>query len=376
MKNIYLLLITLLTFHFNTLSQGCLPEGITFSTQQQIDNFQINYPGCTEIEGNVLINGENISDLNGLLVIKSIGNDLEIGECFNLSSLHGLDSLNLVGGDLRFWSNLTLTNLDGLNALTNIGERFFVYDSENLKNFIGLEALTSIGKGFEVEENKELESFIGLNSLDSIGLGLTILQNPKLEILYGLESLNHLNGLYIVKNNSLPNLDGLEVLESIGLNLSIYQNTSLQDLSGLENTNLSTIIEMHIVYNDLLSACGIQSLCNYLSNPNGYIEIDDNAPGCNSQEEVEESCPMGLIEKVIIGGVIQIFPNPAKKTISIESASQTKILEIKIFNQTGNLSIEENNPENKIDVSNLQPGLYFVEIKTEAGIVREKLIIQ
>ena len=33
----------------------CLPEGITFSTQAEIDNFQTNYPGCTEIEGDVVI---------------------------------------------------------------------------------------------------------------------------------------------------------------------------------------------------------------------------------------------------------------------------------------------------------------------------------
>ena len=33
----------------------CLPEGITFTTQEQIDNFQTNYPGCTEIEGDVYI---------------------------------------------------------------------------------------------------------------------------------------------------------------------------------------------------------------------------------------------------------------------------------------------------------------------------------
>ena len=33
------------------LSQPCLPEGITFTTQAQIDSFQTNYPVCSEIEG-------------------------------------------------------------------------------------------------------------------------------------------------------------------------------------------------------------------------------------------------------------------------------------------------------------------------------------
>jgi hypothetical protein len=36
-------------------SQSCLPEGIVFQTQGQIDSFQINFPGCIHIEGGVTI---------------------------------------------------------------------------------------------------------------------------------------------------------------------------------------------------------------------------------------------------------------------------------------------------------------------------------
>ncbi len=36
---------------------SCLPDGITFSTQAEIDSFQTNYPNCTEIHGDVGING-------------------------------------------------------------------------------------------------------------------------------------------------------------------------------------------------------------------------------------------------------------------------------------------------------------------------------
>ena len=50
----------------------CLPEGITFSTQEEIDNFQINYPYCTEIEGDVIIEGDEITNLDGLSVLNSI----------------------------------------------------------------------------------------------------------------------------------------------------------------------------------------------------------------------------------------------------------------------------------------------------------------
>ena len=60
--------------------QACLPDGITFSTQEQIDNFQTNYPNCSEIEGSVAISGDDITNLNGLNVLTSIGGDLMIGD--------------------------------------------------------------------------------------------------------------------------------------------------------------------------------------------------------------------------------------------------------------------------------------------------------
>jgi hypothetical protein len=59
--------------HFLIIAQtkdACLPEGITFTTQEQIDNFQANYPYCTEIEGDVIIGyylSSDISNLNGTL---------------------------------------------------------------------------------------------------------------------------------------------------------------------------------------------------------------------------------------------------------------------------------------------------------------------
>ena len=51
----------------------CLEEGITFSTQEQIDNFQTDYPYCTEIEGNVIIEGYDITNLDSLSVLNSVG---------------------------------------------------------------------------------------------------------------------------------------------------------------------------------------------------------------------------------------------------------------------------------------------------------------
>ena len=73
MKKLTILIFALLIIEVSAFAQPCLPGGITFSTQDQIDNFQTNYPNCTEIEGGVVIEGSDITNLDGLNVITSIG---------------------------------------------------------------------------------------------------------------------------------------------------------------------------------------------------------------------------------------------------------------------------------------------------------------
>jgi len=69
---------------------SCLPAGITFSTQAEINDFQTDHPTCIEIEGDVLINGTDINNLNGLSVLTSIGGDLTIRNT-SLVDLAGLE---------------------------------------------------------------------------------------------------------------------------------------------------------------------------------------------------------------------------------------------------------------------------------------------
>ena len=48
-------IILLLGLAINMMSQSCLPNGIHFKRQYQIDDFVTNFPNCTEIEGDVII---------------------------------------------------------------------------------------------------------------------------------------------------------------------------------------------------------------------------------------------------------------------------------------------------------------------------------
>ena len=374
---------------FNAVPTSCLPEGITFETQEEIDNFQANYPGCTEIEGDVTIGGYYISNLNGLNVLTSIGGTLQIGtyEPGNqlLTSLTGLENLIFVGGDLLIGGNgllggslnPNLTSLSGLESLTSIGGFLSIVHNDALTSFSGLESLTSIGGFLSIVYNEALTSFSGLESLTSIGGILKIWENYALFSLSGLESLTSIGGdLEIVGNYALTSLSGLESLTSIGGYLSICLNYALTSLSGLENIQANSIdYYLAITGNDVLYECDVQSICDYIAIPGAYVNINDNAPGCNSPEEVEEACLIS-VEETDVENQISLFPNPADKTISIGVKGGMEIEEVSISNHLGQVVLKEKPVNNFLDVSALQPGVYFLNIISGQSKIIRKLVIQ
>ncbi len=80
--------------------------------------------------------------------------------------------------------------------------------------------------------------------------------------------------------------------------------------------------------------------------------------------------------KELSNGQLNIFPNPATNTISITNPSGLKILCVTLYTHTGLKIISNKAPINTIDISDLEAGLYFVEIKTNEGDVRKKIIVQ
>ncbi|MBL7103682.1 MAG: T9SS type A sorting domain-containing protein [Bacteroidales bacterium] len=72
----------------------------------------------------------------------------------------------------------------------------------------------------------------------------------------------------------------------------------------------------------------------------------------------------------------QIFPNPAQDKLFIQSL--TKIYRIELFNNSGLTILTEkiNSDAYQLNVSHLDPGLYFLKLKTEQGLVLRKIVIE
>jgi hypothetical protein len=254
MKKFVLLFAILIICHLGSYSQNCIPEGITFERQSQIDSFKINHPGCTSIIGNLNISGPYITNLNGLNMLTSISGDLIIK---------------------IYWSDSYLNNLTGLDNLSSVGESLIINGNHRLISLTGLGKLKSIGGELLISYNEVLTNLSGLGSLTTVGGNITI-------------------GEWNYGNHSLASLDGLVGLTSIGGKLSIIDNIALTSLSGLEHIKAESVTGLTIIYNNSLSDCEIENICNFLASPNGTIEIHHNASGCNNVVEVANACGIKL----------------------------------------------------------------------------------
>jgi len=448
----------ILIFGFVSVSaQPCLPDGITFNTQAQIDSFQINHPNCTEIEGDVfIIGGYDITNLNGLTVLTSIGGYFRIRNNDALTSLTGLEGLTSIGGYLTIHNNSELTSLTGLEGVTSIGGWLGISGNDALSSLTGLEGVTSIGgwlgiggndalsslTGLEgmtsiegnlgIEENASLTSLIGLDNVTSIEGYLWIDNNDNLTSLSGLENIISIGGFAFIQINdaltsltglqgvtsiggdlsidgnfALNSLTGLDNLTSIGGYLRIYNNlaltsltaldnvtsiggilwicntAALTSLTGIDNIDANSISGLSIYGNFSLSNCEVESICAYLASPNGNMIIEDNKIGCNSPEEVQDSCEAHaiIIDKYLSIEACSVSPNPLTTSTTLSyTLNKPSTVTISIFNPQGQLieNIEQEQPkgEQKVqwNAEGLPAGIYYFRVQAGDKVGGGKMV--
>ena len=110
-KNIFSLLLIL---YISTLHSQCPGGSVYLNSQTDVDNFIIDYPSCTEINGNLQIYGSSNTD--------------------KISNLSGLTNIESITGLLSFNSFSTNININGLNNLKTTYEFSF----SGLQNGFGL----------------------------------------------------------------------------------------------------------------------------------------------------------------------------------------------------------------------------------------------
>ena len=272
-------------------TQPCFPDGLTLTSQVEIDSFQVNYPNCTEIEGNLILE-KFIENLDGLSHLTSIGGNLAIRWNGYLLSITGLSGLTSIGGSLSVHNNNFLTSLSGLENIDpeSISSINISYnpdltecDLQSLCDYL----LSPNGKvdifyndmgcnnpgeiasqcgntmpclpygnyhfwhQYEIDsfyyyfpECNNLEGTVLFHGDDILSLEPLIGLSSVSEYLYfewtkyllnfnGLDSLSYISGALLVDgNDAIENFEGLEKLTTVG-GIQIDRNSSLINFTGL-----------------------------------------------------------------------------------------------------------------------------------------------
>jgi hypothetical protein len=410
-------------------AQACLPDGITFGSQAEIDAFPANYPGCIEISGLTVIRGSDITKLDSLAQLTALGSGLSIAYNDSLVSLRGLDNIAFLGADLIIWQNPALINLSGLEQLTSINGDLSIWANPVLESLHGLDNVAAVSGLLEVSENGALKSLDGLGGLHSVAWDLHLVQNASLESLHGLDNLSTVNwfvkilgndaltslsgldaltyagALNIDSNPSLESLDGLgnlnalggfiriqhnDVLASlnglsnlvaIGGELSILNHMSLPSLSGLDNIDPQSIAYLNIAGNLSLSGCAVQSTCEYLAVPENPAVIFMNASNCADRATIIAACEaISIAPTVGAQPTILAFPNPVSQggELTLYLSSDTGERHgLRIYSATGQLLLSQpiQGVQHTVDMSTFPPGIYLFEVMGTASVWRERLVV-
>ncbi len=382
MKKIYSLLLILFAGDIvngqsNLPCIPCLPQGITFTTQSQIDSFQINYPNCTQVEGNLRISGNDITNLNGLSGLTSIGGNFFILSCHNLSSLTGLNNVNSIGGDFILSDNESLTSMSGLDTLSSIGGYLSLDYNIGLTSLTGLDNLVSIGEDCFISFCFSLTNLTGLGSLNSIGGGLYISSDTSLVSLLGMDSLTTFGNLLISYCNALTCMDGLNYISSITGAIELYGNNSLSNLAGLENlysiggwlyvnsnpvlnslsglTNVNSIGQIFICSNNSLT--NIIDLMNVNSTGGNLVICDNNnLTSLSGLDNIEPNSIVSLtisynavLSSCAVAGICEYLASPnCIVDISNNDTGCSTVEEVK--DSCGITSVSYLNPESLLNI--------------------------
>ncbi|MGE5944118.1 MAG: hypothetical protein ACM31G_07245 [Flavobacteriales bacterium] len=234
-------------FIINCAYAQCPIGNVVLSTQNEVDQFIINYPNCTVINGDLIIKGSDINNISGIVALQEVQGDLFV-ESTSLTDIESLNSIkevegwlkiqynenlqlvsfyNLISikGGLTIDANISLKSIDGFNLITDL-EFLEIGDHWNLEIIPEFSNLINVCQQLHIIENENLKEVIGFNSLEFAG-GISIHGNDSITTVNGFKNLEIIKGFFdgglgISVNSSLTSIIGFDKLKRVGaLNISL-----------------------------------------------------------------------------------------------------------------------------------------------------------
>lgn len=323
------------TMHENA---PCLSGQIMFTRQGQVDSFKIRNPGCDQINGDLIISGPNITNLDSLSVIKSINGQLFVTGTNNLKNLNGLSGMQSVTGLLELNSVKQITSLNGLQNLVSLSGGLNITNNDSLRdisalnqvnasflffvNIINCPKLAVCNNNFICNHlaagativfdknapgcNNRFQVMKSCNPSDPCPLGIINL-NKQADITVFAQTFplcTHLPGSMIISSlgDTITNLSSLPKIKTIGGSLAITNNAFLTGMQGLDSIQ-SVGNELFIRYNprfkNLAGLGGLRHL--------------ENRMGINNNDSLLNISALSGIDPDDVG-TLEIFNNPVLST--------------------------------------------------------------
>ncbi|CAL2093087.1 S8 family serine peptidase [Tenacibaculum sp. 190524A05c] len=183
---------------------------------------------------------------------------------------------------------------------------------------------------------------------------------------------------------------------SIRISLNKKTNEIYADLIGYCNTS-SSVYKLHSNHLEALNRgitslnkCSIQEN-NYFNSLTGDVYIQKPSKKINYQINQEGNgiwiwsndnyrmffSTTPRYNSNNLNRIISVFPNPTNELINISvNSDEFQVSDITIFDISGKMILKKRNNSNVINVSNLSPGIYFLELKTSNDILFTKKIVK
>ena len=88
--------------------------------------------------------------------------------------------------------------------------------------------------------------------------------------------------------------------------------------------------------------------------------------------KVYQASPLSVID-LSLDSALSVYPNPATDTVHI--SAKVALSSLALYDVYGKLILKKENNSNKLDVSRLNSGIYFLEVSSNTEKVVKKVIV-
>ncbi|MNY01942.1 Receptor L domain protein [compost metagenome] len=372
----------------------CPPGNVTFNTQAQLDQFIIDYPNCTQIPGNVWIEGSDITDLSPLQNITSVGGYLVVENNAALTNVDGLNTITTLDADLTIRGNASLTNVDGLSGLTTISGWLTVDDNAVITDISGLDNVSSGIGNLVITDNPTLTvcdlpnfcSYLaGAGQRDISGnLGECINEQAV------IDACNAPATGCLTASSSLPQWPSATFApactgtgEVIATDTWTGEYSKVNVTAGFQYTFSSSVVTDYVTISDengnTVNTHGDSPL-TWIAPANAtvrfYLHLDDDCnwgDNTNRSRIVKCNDPLSVSDADLEG--LTYYPNPVTDVLTL--TFERNMDEVTVVNLMGQhvslLTINASKAD--INMEGMPSGSYFIRVKAD-GVIRTLKVLK